>query len=97
MAVALTKIDGEPSGPLGAVVRTCTDPAWSWYTATGVADAETFVFSAWTGPNLRDAIIIPNTTTESAIVDFALSGSTLTLTFQTDGSITSGAFVGLMR
>lgn len=96
-AVALTKIDHSPFGTIGGSKRAITDPAMSWYTAGAIADADTTAFSNWTGPNISNVIVIPSVSGEACHADFALSGGTLTITYQSDGAITAGAFVGIRR
>jgi hypothetical protein len=95
-AFTLTKIDGRPVGTLGASFEPETDPSWSWYTAGAIAsDADTCALTGWHGIVPREVVARTTTTTESLSIQYAVSGSTLTLTAYTDGAITAGAVVGI--
>jgi hypothetical protein len=92
-AVALTKVEARPTGTLGAVQVHETDPAFAWYTAGTISDADTTAFTGWFGPLPAQISIVPTTTNEGCSAEFALSGSTLTLTY--NGAATAGAYVGI--
>jgi cytochrome c556 len=96
-AVALTKTEGKPGATIGGTKVWEDQPDWAWYTAGTIADADTTAFSNWTGQNLREVRVQPVTTGEACSAEWALSSGTLTITYRTDGSITSGALVGIRR
>ena len=95
-AFTLTKIDGRPVGSLGTVIEPETDPSWTWFTAGAIgSDADTCALTGWFNGPPREVLARTTTTTECLSVQYAVSGSTLTLTAYTDGAITAGAYVGI--
>lgn len=95
MAVALTKIEGRPTGTIGGTIKWESDPSLAWFTTDGITDAETCTLSNWTGPLPEQVYCVPNTTNEGFSCEYALSGADLVLTFQ--GAASSGAWVGIKR
>ncbi len=94
-AVALTKTEGRPEGTIGGTRVWESDPSIAWYTAGTISDADTTAFSLWTGPLPRAVFVQPTTTNEGCSAEFAISGTTMTITYQ--GAATAGALVGIQR
>lgn len=95
-AVAITKIEGRPTGTLGAVKASETNPGLQWYTLAALNDADTTTFTAWTGPLPVAVYTRPGTTNEGFCAEFALSGADLVITYQGNNQ-TAGSFLGIER
>ena len=92
-AVALTKVEARYTGTVGATRVFEDRPECASYTAGAIGDADTTALTAWSGPLPQRVDVKPIVSGEAASAEFALSGLTLTITYRTDGVVTTGANV----